>query len=128
AADQYGPAIAFDPAEIILYKGGSTVMTGCVDAMAGTTVTASWANSDPDLGMAWTDFATGVEVETGAIEIDFTAPDELTGYQGMIRIVATDPMDRSYTGFHTTLVTVLEAEDPGSCADTGSFIGMPGCA
>jgi uncharacterized protein (TIGR03382 family) len=127
---QYGPAAALHMAEaddLIYHKGDTAILTGCLDAMDGTTVSAAWANSDPDLGMEWTPIAEDLELPTGPFEIDFAIPDEAAGFQIMLRVVATDPMDRTYTGYLGTLVTVLLDETP-NCPDAGSsFIGGPGC-
>jgi MYXO-CTERM domain-containing protein len=126
-ASEYGPAAALDLVQVILYLDQSQLLTGCLDAMDGTTVTAAWAFSDPDLGTDWHVFADSLEVSTGPFEVELAAPAEAAGQQIMVRIVATDPMDRSYTSYLGALATILESQDPGACPDAGTFIGGPGC-
>jgi hypothetical protein len=124
---QSGPAVAFEtiPGGIILYRNGATLLTGCVDAMEGTTLTAEWS---PYGDVAWTPFAQDVEITGESFELELVAPEPLAGASGMLRVTARDPMGREYTSYLSTDLTVLAADNPGACNDSGSgFIQGPGC-
>ncbi len=126
--DDHGPAVGMDVQEIILYRNGMAMVTGCVDAMEGSTLTAEWAPLDPQLGTEWTSFASEVAVDGPTFALELQAPAELAGNLGMLRVTGDDLSGRSYTTYLPSPFTVLQEDDPNACDEGGAFVGQPGCA
>jgi hypothetical protein len=137
AADDYAPAIAFDPGELVLYRDGEVAMRLCVDAMEGSHVTGEWAVVAAEL--EWIPFAEDVVVQGPELQLDFPSPSELIGALGLVRATVSDPLGREYTAHRLAAVTVLDEVDPcpapcggessgpvdasASSADSGTSIG-----
>lgn len=123
--DAVAPAIAITTGEQVLYKNGSGIIEGCVDALQGSTLAAYWAiaQDDPE----WISFVEDEPVAGESFAIEFDAPEGLVGESGMLRVDITDPMGRTTTAYGIELVIVLPTDDPGSCGDGGGFVADPGC-
>ena len=126
ATDIGPPAAVDDDGDATVFVGQSLAVSGCVDALPGSTMTASYAGTGPS-HPDWVAFAEDVAVDGATFDIDFLAPEEAGGSSVVIRIEVTDPMDRVYTAYRYDLVSVIEGGG-GGC-DTGtSFFGDTGCA
>lgn len=115
-----------EPDDDVLYKNGSALLYGCASTGPGSTMSAYWSIADDSAD--WVPFIEDMPVESGDLEIDFTAPDELSGETAMFRLDVTDAEGRTYTSYMFTLVTVLTQDDPGECdPDGATFVADPGC-
>jgi hypothetical protein len=134
--DAAPPALAITNFDENIYPDQSATIVGCVDAVDGATITASWSFTD---AIAWKPFAVDVPVDGDQFAVDFAPPPETVGVSVMIRVDVTDPMDRTSTAYMADLVTVIEV-DTGSTSDTsdtsdtadsdtcgGSFLDVPEC-
>jgi hypothetical protein len=126
--DAYGPAAAFEPGELLLYRNSTVVLRGCVDAMDGSTLTGEWALLTAQL--SWTPFVEDLEVEDGELALELAVPSALVGASGLVRATVHDPMGREYTTHMTAAITVLDEDDPSPCPDPcgGTGTGVDGAA
>ncbi|HEY0134382.1 MAG TPA: hypothetical protein VGB85_09890 [Nannocystis sp.] len=124
-----GPALAITNRNEVKYGDEVLMLTGCVDAMDGSTITGYWSLTDNADVLDWKPFAAGTPVSGDSFELPFMAPPEAVGGPVTIKIEITDPMDRKFTAHMLTLADFLQgsAGESGDCSDTGNFIGMPGC-
>jgi hypothetical protein len=113
AAD-HAPALAISIEDDVLYRDELGTITGCVAAMDGTTVTAEWTFFDEPAG-EWQSFATDEPLAGDALVLAFAPPEPLWGRFAVIRVTATDPMDRSWTAYLQARVTVLASDTPADC-------------
>ncbi len=129
AAD--GPAAAITTREQSPCAGDTVTVEGCVNALPGTTMTASYAiesgGSNPD----WTPFAENVPVEGEAFTLDWEAPLKAGGGSVILRIDFTDPNGATYTAYQYEPNIVLPADSAGCAADTDGcslgFVMDPAC-
>lgn len=122
------PALALTNGEEIKFGNEVLTLTGCLDAMDGSTVSGYWSLTTGD-GLDWQMFASDVPVSGDSIELDFMPPPESFGEQIAMKVEIVDPMDRRFTAHLGTLATILPpASETGGCPDTGgNFIGDPSC-
>jgi len=122
--DAAGPAAAITTGELSLYRDGVAQIEGCVDAPAGTTVTAEWTAADrPEL--EWVPFVVDAPVEGDAFTLELEAPEGLVERWGAVRATFTAPDGRGYSTMMPAMITVLPQDDPGMCG--AGFIDQP-CA
>jgi hypothetical protein len=130
APEDIGPGGAITTTEQTPYKGESVAIEGCVNAMAGSTLTGYFAStagaSNPDWTPDWTPFVENEAIEGEAFTLDFIAPEEVAGETLMVRVDFTDPMDRTYEAHMKENVIVLRGMDM-NCETGGDFIGGAGC-
>lgn len=116
-----GPTVFLPRADgLLANRGEPLLLSGCVEAPAGATITASWGTIEGVDEPQWVPFLEDEPVETGELVLDFVAPAE-AGATVKVRVEITDPDGRSYVAFTpTTIAVVGEApvEDDG---------GTPGC-
>lgn len=125
--DAAGPAVALEQIDLILYRNGSAVLTGCIDAPADTTVIGEWTRVEANTPLSWEAFGEA-GIDGGTLEIEFAAPEGAAGGFVALRLVATSPSGQSYTAYMRALASVLLEDDPEACDEGGGFVGMPGCA
>ena len=126
APESSPPGLAITTTEQILYKGGETTFEGCIAAAEGSTVDVYWSIAGDTT--EWVPFLEGEAVAGQSFSIPFMAPEAMTGKAAMIRMDITDPQGRSFTGYMTELVMVLQQEDPEDCDEGGgAFVANPGC-
>jgi uncharacterized protein (TIGR03382 family) len=118
------PAAALTFAEQAVTFGDSATISGCVDAMSGSTMTFSWALSVIGQDPVWTPFATDVAVEGGGFEIAYEPTIETVSSSVMIRVEVSDPLDRTWTAHAIEYIAVTEDVGDEGC-DGGSFISNP---
>lgn len=125
------PALALTNGEEIVAGNEVMKLTGCLDAMDGSTISGFWSLTNADTMLDWQMFASDVPVSGDSFELDFMPPPESHGEQITMKVVITDPMDRSFTAHLGTLATILPPiADTGGCGDVDggmSFIGDPNC-
>ncbi len=112
------PALAISTTEVVAREGEDVSIAGCVRAMAGSTLTASWAEASVP-SLTWIPFAEQVPVTGESFAIPFVAPPEALNTSVAIRIVIVDPLGREFTAFMDELVTILYDSAP----PTGSGAG-----
>jgi len=102
-----------------VFPGESYVLEGCARAMPGSTLTGYWAPADT---LEWQEFASEPLVgET--IALAFTPPVDAMPQSVALRVDVTDPMQRTYSTYPTSLLVVLEKSDTGTDGcDSGSFL------
>lgn len=115
------PAVAFDFSEQPVYVGEVAGITGCVDAMAGSTMRLEWSPDVIGLEPEWSLVEEGIAVNGSSFTYDWTAPTEAAGGPVIFRATVDDPMGRSWAGYSHAALSVLSAPDPG-CGDEGGFI------
>lgn len=121
------PALAVDVDKPNLYRNEIGMVTGCLAAPAGTTLTAAWADFTDEAG-AFTDFADGIVADDGVVAIMFEPPEPLWGGFAVIRVTAIDPTGLRYDAFVPDSLTILASDKPSDCDDHGTgFVGDPGC-
>lgn len=119
-----GPTV-FLPREdgLLADRAEPLVLTGCVEAPAGSTLTASWGTivgvDEPE----WVPFLEDEPVESGALSLEFMAPAE-TGSTVKLRLEITDPAGRTYVAYSPTPIGVVgtapPAEDGGEGCECAS--------
>lgn len=119
------PAAALTFAEQTVYFGDSATISGCVDAMPGTTMRFSWALSAVGDEPIWTEFASEVPVEGSAFELPFAPPLEAVSTSVMIRVELVDPMNRAWTAEANSYIAVVEDLGGDETCDEGGFIVDP---
>ena len=119
-----GPSV-FLPREdgLIADRSEPLPITGCVEAPAGSTVTASWGTiaggiDEPE----WIPFVEDEPVESGELVLELLAPAE-AGATIKLRVEVTDPQGRSHVAYTPTTIAVVGEPPPAS--DDG---GGGGCA
>jgi hypothetical protein len=120
--DAAGPAAAITTGELSLFRDGIAQIEGCVDAPAGTTVSAQWIFAD-DPSAQWVAFVSDAPVDGDAFALEFDPPEELVDGIAAVRATFTSPDGRSYTTMMPAMIIVLPLADPG-CAGSG-FIDEP---
>lgn len=128
-----GPAAAITTREQSPCVGDIVSIEGCVNALSGTTMTASFAiDSDPEAEeLDWVPFAEDVLVEGASFTLGWEAPPAAGGESVLLRIDFTDPNGATYTAYQYEPNIVLPAESAGCAADSdgcvGGFVPDPAC-
>ena len=119
------PAAALSFAEQIVEFGGEATITGCVDAMPGTTFTASYAISGFGSAPDWQPIMVDVPASAGTFELSFAPPMETISNQLLIKIDVVDPEGRTWTAHGDNYIAVTEDLGGDDCNDGGGggFIG-----
>jgi MYXO-CTERM domain-containing protein len=112
------------------------VISGCVQAPAGSTLTAYWGTIEGIDEPQWVPFLEDEPAESGELSLEFMAPAE-AGSTVKLRVEITDPAGRAYVAYTPTTITVIgmaPADDGGgreSCACSsepldrrGSLVGL----
>ncbi|MFO7561675.1 MAG: MYXO-CTERM sorting domain-containing protein [Enhygromyxa sp.] len=122
-----GPAAALTFPEQIVEHGDAATITGCIDAMEGTTVTASWALSGFGSEPQWHEFASGLSLPSGELELSFAPPSETISNTVLIKLEVEDPQGRRWTAHANNYIAVTESfgSDDDACDEGGSFVSDP---
>ncbi len=131
--DDPDPA-ASDPAAAVLNGEEVVAITepvtieGCVSAMPGSTLTASWAQVGA--GDAWQPFVQDEPVAGESFAIEMLLPVERAGISVRVQVVVNDPMGRQYTAFmHERVITLPEpGSTDGGCETEGGCEATSGDA
>ena len=116
-----GPAAALTFAEQPVEFGQSATISGCVDAMPGTTMTASWAISGFGQDLQWQVIEADIPAESGTFEFPYTPAMEAISNTVLIKIDVTDPMGRTWTAYGDNYISVTEDFGGDDCG--GTFVG-----
>ena len=80
------PAVVLDSIDGMIFAGQGRRITGCVDAPAGSTLTASFrVDGEPD--DSWREWSTAATVASGVVDLCFQSPDP--GLAGLVRMRVT---------------------------------------
>lgn len=121
-----GPAAALTFAEQIVEHGNEGTISGCLDAMEGTTVTASWALSGFGTEPQWHVFVEQMPVSSGEFELPFAPPLETVSNTVLIKIDVEDPLGRTWTAHANSYIAVTESiGGDDNCDDGGGFVSDP---
>ncbi len=116
-----GPAAALTFSEQTVEFGDEATISGCVDAMPGTTMTASWAISGFGTAPQWQLISADMAATTGDFEFSFAPPMEAISNTLLIKIDVSDPMGRTWTAHGNANIAVTEDfGDDGNCG--GGFV------
>ncbi len=126
---QAGPAAAITTDEQTPCVGDTVTLEGCVNALPGTTVTASFAITSGPNASDWTPFAQDVPVDGDSFALQWQAPEEAGGASAMLRATFTDPNGATYTAYQYAFNVVLAAEVCAPVDDDcmGGFVMDPVC-
>ncbi|PRQ04775.1 hypothetical protein ENSA5_05400 [Enhygromyxa salina] len=116
------PAAALTFTEQTVFVDAQIDLTGCVDAMDGSTMTLSWARAgtgDPQ----WTVFETELPVQNGSFSLPFFAPAEAAGHPMLIKLDVRDPIDRAWTAHARALIGVISSLGGGGDSDDSDDTG-----
>lgn len=115
------PALAVSSGEIIVYDDDEPAkVEGCVRAMEGATLTASFTVRD-DEPRTWTAFAEDVPVTGESFALPLVVPPEGIDRELVLRVEVVDPLGRQHTGYMQGQAFVLHRlpDNPGP-VPTGS--------
>ena len=125
-----GPAAAVATKLDYTFAEDPFVLEGCARALPGSTLSAYWAITGGGDGLTWAAFVEDVPLDGESWELPFLPPPVASGETVALRVDVTDPMQRTFSAYPLTLLTVL----PGSsndgttaCEPEASFVVMP-CA
>ncbi len=118
------PAAALTFPEQAVTFGEQGTVSGCVDAMPGSTMTLSWAISSFGNEPQWQEFATDVAVEGPSFELAYTPSAEAVSNSVLIRVDVSDPLDRTWTAHAIQYIAVVEDVGDSGC-DSGGFVSTP---
>ncbi|MGH1343767.1 MAG: MYXO-CTERM sorting domain-containing protein [Nannocystales bacterium] len=126
-----GPAAAITTNEQTPCVGDSILLEGCVDALPGTTMTASFAVDSDTTEPTWVPFAQDVPIDGEAFSVNWVTPQETSGESVLLRVDFIDPNGASYTAYQYEPNIVLPAESagcaPGPSGCEGGFVMDPAC-
>lgn len=127
------PAAALDYAEQVVTVGDDAVISGCIAAMPGSTMSLSWVVGGSGLEPEWTPFVEKQPVEGESFELTLTGPETALGRYLLIRLDVEDPQGRTWTAYGTKYIGVV-AQPPMASDESGSTDGgelepehAPGC-
>ena len=123
-----GPAAALTFGEqTVTYGVDEASITGCVDAMAGSTMTLSWSNGNINGEPNWEVFAADLPVEGASFDVAYAPAIEAVSNSVMIQLEVTDPMGRSWLAYSRQYIAVVEdvGGDESGCDSDGGFVGNP---
>ncbi|MCH9686133.1 MAG: hypothetical protein K0V04_32170 [Deltaproteobacteria bacterium] len=111
-----GPAAAVLNGEEVVEITESVTLEGCVSAMAGATLSASWAPVGG--GDAWQPFLQDEPVQGESFALEMLLDPEMAGQSVRVRVVVEDPMNREYTAYMRERVITLPSpgSDEGGCS------------
>lgn len=123
-----GPAAAVATKLDYTFAEDPFVLEGCARALPGSTLSAYWAITGGGDGLTWAAFVEDVPLDGESWELPFLPPPVASGETVALRVDVTDPMQRTFSAYPLTLLTVL----PGSsndgttaCEPEASFVVMP---
>lgn len=124
------PAAALTFAEQVVVVGDEASVTGCVDAMPGSTMDLSWALGGSGSDPQWEVFASDVPVRNGSFTLPFIGPEPAIGHYLLVRLDVEDSLGRAWTAYSSEYIGVIakppiptdsgdESEEDGGSEDSG---------
>jgi MYXO-CTERM domain-containing protein len=117
------PAAAIDALEDVLDGTEPITVTGCVDAVEGSTLELAWGEEmAPTVEPQWRTVVEDAPVEGDAFALSFDAPPEADGAIVRFRVRVRDPQDREWIGYSPGAVQVMGHADPpaAGCGCSGA--------
>jgi hypothetical protein len=103
----------------VVNVGDTYAPAGCVEAPAGSTLSASWGLAGSGMEPQWVPFVEDMPVQTGALALEYVPPVEAAG-SVKLRVEITDPAGRSYVAYSPALIAVIAPSgDDGTEEDGG---------
>jgi uncharacterized protein (TIGR03382 family) len=125
AANGPAAALALDGDPTVEF-GSEVTIGGCLDAMDGTVLTASWALSGFGSEPQWQVFADSVPTPSGDFQLQFEPPLETVSNTVLIKIDVEDPLGRTWTAHANAYIAVVEVVGgEENCDDGGGFVSDP---
>jgi len=118
------PAAALTYAEQSVDVGDNASISGCVDAMPGTTMTLSWASASAT--PTWEVFAEDLPADQGSFDLPYAPTLAAAANAVSIRLELSDPMGRSWTAYSPVYIQVTEDFGETGCEE-GGFVGGDDC-
>lgn len=119
------PAAALTFAEQSVNLSEEASISGCVDAMPGSTMTLSWSNGNINGEPNWVVFGEDIPAVTGSFDLPFAPPIAAASNSVMIRLEIVDPMGREWIAYSRQYIAVVDLVDDTGCDDGGGFVGHP---
>lgn len=118
-----GPTV-FLPREdgLLADRAEPLVLSGCVEAPAGSTLTASWGTLEGVDEPQWIPFLEDEPVESGELSLEFQAPAE-AGSTVKLRLEIKDPTGRTYVAYSPTPIGVVGMAPPDDGDGSGEGCG-----
>jgi MYXO-CTERM domain-containing protein len=100
-------------------------ITGCVDAMPGSTMRLSWSNGNINGEPNWEVFSADIPAARGSFDLPFAPPLAAASNSVMIRLEIVDPIGRAWTAYSREYIAVVDEVGETGCDDGGSFVSNP---
>ncbi|KIG14177.1 hypothetical protein DB30_07035 [Enhygromyxa salina] len=123
AASPPAAALTFFEQTVTINEQAS--ITGCVDAMAGSTMSLSWSNGNINGAPNWELFSANIPAQRGSFDLPFAPPLAAASNSVMIRLEIVDPMGRAWTAYSRHYIAVVDDIGETGCDDDGGFVGNP---
>ena len=118
------PAAALTFSEQTVVWGEEASVSGCIDAMDGSTMTLSWSNGNINGEPNWLPFAEDLPAPTGTFDVPFVPPIDAASNSVMIRLDIVDPMNREWSAYSRAYIAVVDDVGEEGC-DGGNFVSNP---
>lgn len=127
---EHPPAAALTLPEQVVVVGDEATVSGCIDAMPGSTMELAWALGGSGIDPQWQVFASDVPVRNGEFTLPFVGPEPAIGHYLLVRLDVEDSLGRSWTAYSSEYIGVIakppiptdsgdESEDSGGSGDSG---------
>jgi MYXO-CTERM domain-containing protein len=129
--DAAGPTVFLPRTDgLVADRSEPLVVSGCVQAPAGSTLTAYWGTIEGVDEPEWVPFLEDEPVESGELSLEFLAPAQ-TGSTVKLRLEITDSAGRGYVAYTPTTIAVVGTSPANGgggedCACTSDRPGAPG--
>ena len=126
--DAAGPTVFLPRADgLVADRSEPLVVSGCVQAPAGSTLTAYWGTIEGVDEPEWVPFLEDEPVESGELSLEFLAP-AAAGSTVKLRLEITDSAGRGYVAYTPTTIAVVGTSpaDGGGGEDCACTSDRPG--
>ena len=110
--DAIPPAAALTFREQSILVGEEATVSGCVEALPGSTMRLSWAAGGQGFEPEWQEFSGELPAESGTFEVPFEGPAEAAGRYLLFRLELRDPLERSWTAYSANYIGVKAMPPP----------------
>lgn len=123
------PAAALVYAEQVVEVDEPAQITGCVDAMPGSTMTLAWALAGTGVAPRWQVFAEDLPVESRGFAAELPGPEAASGRYLLVAATITDPLGRTWTAHareYIGVIATVPGEGDSGGSDSGESSGTEG--